>query len=312
MESYYILKQELKLIDVQFDNLSKKIMEKNIIEHSKKFLKSKCKEIYNEKIFLSSFIITAFPHVVLNNINSEIDKQLFIYSSNLINNFLILDDNFEKLLKDFIEYFNFWKKVDLKYISENMAESLFMIDDLKLKVNSEEDLTEIIKLENKLKKQMKLISGEKKIDNYQDIENLFWNKYSEDLKKDVPNHELTIYLLKNIFELLKEITPKKYQQEYFKEYNEYLDIDFLNQLIQYDVFRFSDFTKIFYYIINKLKEFQSKEDDDEFKKWEENIFKNINTEYNLYSDILPDIFKNILYRFNKIKNLKLIFSNYKK
>ena len=141
MESYYILKQELKLIDVQFDNLSKKIMEKNIIEHSKKFLKSKCKEIYNEKIFLSSFIITAFPHVVLNNINSEIDKQLFIYSSNLINNFLILDDNFEKLLKDFIEYFNFWKKVDLKYISENMAESLFMIDDLKLKVNSEEDLT---------------------------------------------------------------------------------------------------------------------------------------------------------------------------
>ena len=42
------------------------------------------------------------------------------------------------------------------------------------------------------------------------------------------------------------------------------------------------------------------------------FFKKINTDNILYSDLLPDIFKNILYRFNKIKNLKLIFSNLKK
>lgn len=312
MESYNFLKRELKLIDVQFDFLSKKITEKNIIEHSKKFLDFKCKKKYNEKIFLSSFIITAFPHIVLNDVNSEIDKQLYVYSSNLINNFLILDHNFEKILQDFIEYFNFWKKIDLKYITENVAESLFMIGEIKDKLNSEEeDLTEIINLENKLKNQMKLISGEKKIKDYQDIENLFWNKYIQDLKNEPPNHELTIYLLKNIFELLKEITPEKYKQEYFKEYNEYLDINYFNHLIKNDVFEFTDFTKIFNYIIIKLKEFQSKEDDDEFKKWEEDILKKINSNNILYSELLPDIFKNILYRFNKIKNLKLIFSNLK-
>ena len=146
MESYNFLKRELKLIDVQFDFLSKKITEKNIIEHSKKFLDFKCKKKkYNEKIFLSSFIITAFPHIVLNDVNAEIDKQLFVYSSNLINNFLILDHNFEKILQDFIEYFNFWKKIDLKYITENVAESLFMIGEIKDKLNSdEEDLTAAI------------------------------------------------------------------------------------------------------------------------------------------------------------------------
>ena len=312
MDSYSFLKKELKLIDVQFDYLSKKIIEKKIIEHSKKFLKYKCKEKHNPKIFLSSFIITAFPHVVLNDINSEIDKQLFVHSSNLINNFLNLNQEFELLLEKFTNYFDFWKKIDLKYISENVAESLFMINDINSKLNpEEEDLTEIINLENKLKNQMKLISGEKEINDYQDIENIFWNRYIEDLKKEPPEHELTIYLLKSIFELLKEITPEKYKEEYFKEYNEYLDIKFLNHLIKNDAFIFTDFTNIFYYIINKLKEFQSKEDDDGFKNWEEDILKKINTDNILYSELLPDIFKNILYRFNKIKNLKLIYSNLK-
>ena len=312
MESYNILIRDLKLIDVKFNYLSKKVNDKYIIEHSIKFLNYKCKKKYNEKIFLSSFIITAFPHVVLNDINSEIDKKLFVCSSNLINNFLNLNEEFENLLEEFVLYLEFWKKVDLKYISENVAESLFMINNIKSKMNSEkEDLTELEKLENKLKKHMKIISGENEIHNYQDIENLFWNKYTIDLKKEPPVHELTVYLLKCIFDLLREITPEKYKPEYFKEYDEYLDIDFLNQLIKNEAFIFTDFIKIFYYIINKLKEFQSKEDDEEFKKWEENILEKINNTNILYSEILPDIFKKILYRFNKIKNLKLIFSNLK-
>jgi hypothetical protein len=311
MESYNILKKELKLIDVEFNYLSKKIIEKNIIEHGKKFLNYKCKKKYNEKIFLSSFIITAFPHVVLNNINSEIDKQLFVHSSDLINNFLNLNNNFENILEKFVNYFEFWKKIDLKYISENVSESLFMINDIKDKLNEEEDLKIVSELEHKIKKQMKLISGESNINNYEDVENLFWNKYIKDLEHEPPNHELTIYLLKNIFDLLKEITPEKFKEEYFKEYNEYLDIDYLKHLIKNDVFEFNDFFKIFNYIINKLKEFQSKEDDEEFKKWEEDVFKKINVDNISYSEILPDIFKKILYRFNKIKNLKLIFSNLK-
>ena len=244
MDSYNILKKELKLIDIQFDYLSKKISEKNIIEHSKKFLNYKCNKQFNEKIFLSSFIITAFPHIVLNDINTDIDKKLYVHSSNLINIFLNLDNNFENLLEKFSLYFEFWKKIDLKYISENVAESLFMINNIKSKMDPEEDLTEIINLENKLKNQMKLISSNKSINNYEDIENLFWNKYKEDLELEKPVHELTIYLLKNIFELLKEITPKKYQEQYFKEYDEYLDIEYLNQLIKNDVFVFTDFLQI--------------------------------------------------------------------
>jgi hypothetical protein len=312
MDSYIILKNELKLIDVKFYYLSKKITEKKIIEHGNKFLEYKCTKKYNTKIFLSSFMITAFPHVVLNNVNYEIDKQLFVHSSNLINNFLNLNQEFELLLEKFTNYFDFWKKIDLKYISENVSESLFMINDIKSKMGEDKNKEDLEKLETKLKNQMKIISGDKNINDYKDIENLFWNQYEIDLKKEPPEHKLTIHLLKNIFELLREITPKKYQESYFKEYDEFLDIQYFQHLINNNVFDFNDFKQIFNYIVKKLKEFQSKEDDEEFKNWEENIYIKINNSENInYTDLLPDILKNILYRFNKIKNLKLIFSNLK-
>ena len=308
MESYKFLKKELKLIDVKYDYLTNKVMDKNIIEHTRKFLEFQCNEKYNSKIFLSSFVITAFPHVVLNNINSEIDKNLFVYSSDLINNFLNLDEKFENQLKSFIKYFNFWKKVDIKYISENVAESLYMFDEINKKLNDDDDIQELKKLQDKIKNQMKIISGNKNISDYNDVEDIFWNKYKIDLKFEKPNHELTYYLLKNIFDLLCEITPKKKKEIYFKEYEEIIDLKYIKQLIDNDAFIFSDFKNIFNYILSKIKEFQSKEDDELYLDWENNILENINSN-NSYSELLPEIFKKILYRFNKIKNLKLIYLN---
>ena len=54
MDSYLFLKKELKLIDVQFDYLSKKIIEKKIIEHSKNMLFFVFPIIYSQSIYVIS------------------------------------------------------------------------------------------------------------------------------------------------------------------------------------------------------------------------------------------------------------------
>ena len=89
MDSYTVIKNKVKLIDSNFDQISKIIRTKLVINHTKNFLEYYFKEKeFNPRKFLSAFIIVAFPHVVLNNINEEIDKNLYSKASNVINSFL--------------------------------------------------------------------------------------------------------------------------------------------------------------------------------------------------------------------------------
>ena len=76
MDSYTIIKDSVKLIDSNFNEITEIIRKKEIINHTNIFLQYYFnKQKYNSRKFLSGFIIVAFPHVVLNNINEEIDKK---------------------------------------------------------------------------------------------------------------------------------------------------------------------------------------------------------------------------------------------
>jgi hypothetical protein len=323
MDSYTIIKDSVKLINSNFDEITKIIRKKEIINHTNNFLHTYFKDKnYNSRKFLSGFIIVAFPHVVFNNINNEIDKKLYSYAAEMINCFLEFKENNLKLLDTkifkFITYFDFWEKVDAKYISDNISESLYMINNLKKDVNKVENKykkekveivnQEINKIENNILNQCKLIFNNKNLKNYKDIEDIFWEKYKCDLENNPPNHELTIFLIKEIISILKEITPNKYKEIYFKEYDEYLDFDFLKQKIKFEAFDSEQIKLLLIYIIEKIKEFQAAEDDIDTLKWEKDLKKIIKEGY-LYSNFLPLVLRKILEKFSKIKNIKLLFSD---
>jgi hypothetical protein len=323
MESYTVIKNKVKLIDSNFDQISKIIRTKMIINHTKIFLEYYFKEKeFNPRKFLSAFIIVAFPHVVLNNINEEIDKNLYSKASDVINSFLEFNfenkDNLKKYIFEFIKYFDFWKKVDAKYIGDNMSESLYMLNNLKTDLNKIKDEEkkeehkilnqEINKIEKTVKEQCKKILNTKNLNSYQDVEDIFWNKYKLDLEQEPPNHELTKYLIKEIIDILKEITPNKFKEEYFREYNEYLDIDFLNQKINFSAFDSEQIKLLLLYIVKKIKEFQAPEDDNNTLEWEKDLIKTIQEGY-LFSEMLPSVLRIIFEKFNKIKNIKLLFSD---
>lgn len=311
MDSYNIIKKSIKVKDIEFHVLTKILQNNNIIHHTKIFLKLYNKKKYNPRIFLSSFIVFVFPEIVLNNKDSKIDADLLQKASKLINNFLEFNDNLEDSIDKYINYFLFWKKIDQKIIAENMAENLLMLDKLKKDIKGKNNLVynldnEINTMENKIKDNCKFILNDKDINNYKDLENIFWNRYKNDLLNNPPNHEITLYLLNEIIIILKEITPNKLKEKYFIEYDDILDINFIKQKIDKNILDSNQIKELFIYIINKLREFQAANDDKQLNIWENNIKKIFNNNYKL-SDLLPNILKIILEKFNKIKNIKLIF-----
>ena len=192
-----------------------------------------------------------------------------------------------------------------------MAENLLMLDKLKKDIKGKNNLVynldnEINTMENKIKDNCKFILNDKDINNYKDLENIFWNRYKNDLLNNPPNHEITLYLLNEIIIILKEITPNKLKEKYFIEYDDILDINFIKQKIDKNILDSNQIKELFIYIINKLREFQAANDDKQLNIWENNIKKIFNNNYKL-SDLLPNILKIILEKFNKIKNIKLIF-----
>ena len=99
--------------------------------------------------------------------------------------------------------------------------------------------------------------------------------------------------------LLKNLLPN--QQKFHNELDEYIDIDFLDQLIKNNVFEKENMQNLVFYIISNIKKLQSPSDDDDTEVWEKKMLSELN-EGMVYQDFLPTFFKISLDKLIKINN----------
>ena len=101
---------------------------------------------------------------------------------------------------------------------------------------------------------------------------LFMDNLKKDLSKIPPNFEGVVYLIDIIRAKLCYISPTHSKYNKIKTHiNNVLDVSYLKQLIKNNVFDNYTLLNIFNFIIEKIKEFQSQDEDEELNSWVQEI-----------------------------------------
>ena len=104
--------------------------------------------------------------------------------------------------------------------------------------------------------------------------------------------------------MLKKCIPNR--TDIHSEIDNNIDLEFIKHYLVNEIIDNSFFSKLIYYIIEKIKLFQSKSDDDNLEIFISNITKDIQKKLE-YKDILPNLFREIFKRLEKIIYTRDIF-----
>jgi hypothetical protein len=255
-----------KIIEQSYDNLTKKIIKRDVIDKIKIFI-DQYKKIYqplnplNEKIFLSLWVFSAFPDIVLDPkfFNSEelsniskIKEDLFNISVYLVdminnwsqdNNFLV---NFNKHINKYTIFFDTFIKEDKKIKIVESIESYVVIKkninkiSVSLKYNDQEKQEIIEMMHKNLIKVKKFIANQIKNFNFGNldlivdeiilIENTMIVNYVNTIEKKLNDgHYIAVLeILEDIQEFIRNMT--KIDNE--PELEEIIDPKYIIQLIK--------------------------------------------------------------------------------
>jgi len=284
------------------------------------------------KDFLGLITIYFYPDEFLINKNEELQIKEFI------DKFYFINKNYENI--DIYNYYKLQIEPDNKIIyelfksifnnnresvCENYAKIYFNLKNLVCDLSESTSKKEIESYKTHYYNLLKQIlldntdkyleSQEKKqIDNNEYInfrKTLFIDNLKKDLNKEPPDFMGVVYLIDIIRQKLCFISPTHEKYNKIKEnINNILDINYLKQLIENKVFDNSTLLNIFNFIVEKIKEFQSSEEDEELNKWVQEIKEKYldNFSNETIKTNLPILLDKII---KKVEKLELVVSNYR-
>lgn len=218
----------------------------------------------------------------------------------------IFDANRESVCENYSKiYFN------LKNLVDDLSDSTSKTEIETYKTHYYNLLKDILQdnTETYLKTQEKKQIDNNEYDNFR--KTLFMDNLKKDLNKVPPDFEGVVYLIDIIRKKLCYISPTSSKYNSIKEnINNILDIDYLKQLIKNNVFDNGTLLNIFNFIIEKIKEFQSENEDEELNKW----VQEIKTKYidNFSNDTLKTNLPILLDKIIKrVEKLELNVKNYR-
>lgn len=336
MNKYNILKTITNNYDFSFEQFCSFIQEKNVLREASLFLKELTLKL-KPQILLTIYLLNGYKKYLL---HLENDKNLIILCKTIINNInLYLQSNDRKIkqllhttITLFKNRFDSWKKKDVKsqliYYSNSFCELQDIINKTKQDVFKNEIVKIQIKLKNKiinldkdgetflLNFQKKYIE-ESKLTNELLIEKLtktmkeaFWKKLSIDLQENPPNLLQIPSILKDINFAFHTLVPNK--KEMKENIDEYLNYNFLKQLIEKKSFSNEKMFNLVEFCFNLLKDLGIPEKDIEINKliqWNNKCKQNKNLK--LY-EYLPKVLMEILNRIEEIQNRIILLQNIKK
>jgi hypothetical protein len=201
--------------------------------------------------------------------------------------------------------------LNLKNLVNDLSESTSKTEIESYKTHYYNLLKEILKnnTDSYLKTQEKTQIDNNEYDNFR--KKLFMDNLKNDLSKEPPDFSGVVYLIDIIRKKLCYISPTSSKYNSIKEkINSILDIDYLKQLVTNNVFDNSVLLNIFNFIIEKIKEFQSEDEDKELNSW----VQDIKTKYidNFSNETLKTHLPLLLDKImNKIEKLELNVTNYR-
>jgi len=268
-------------INLLFDNLTKFINKKNIINNISQLLTKYYNWLYygcnkkdfeliapqiNGKQFLVCYVIYYFPQFILNNDvadNTTVDSVLYHFASELIKSINIIKFNpaiFIKSLNKYINCFNVFKIEDSRIKLGELIDKWIDLEKTRLQVNDNDrydDKEYIIRLledqQEKTIKYIKIIDNNFNMDQLEEfyklnnlIERTMYKCYFDNLEKDILESKYVI-----LKEVLTEIKDNliNLHKKIESELNEYFDIDFIVQQLEHNVFTFENFIGLVDYCI---------------------------------------------------------------
>jgi len=266
----------LKESDESFINVSKIIRKKQVIQLARNFTKN-----YNIKSreFLALWMIYKFPHEIF---GKHIDQLLLDKVK------ILFQTKDTSLLVEIVLLFRNWKKKnnitlknELFYRYHTMGITLYNLEQsvTTAEINESKKCLKTCRkhiLENAFK-----IGGKKYVNNIKkykpvvfnlhDLEQIsekaFWDMVKE--KFNNKNYDWIYVILEHILNLFKNICPSK-----AVEFNEIIDIPFIKQQVEHDVY--TDMENLAYKLLEIVEDLQAAIHDKETKKLREQEFDLIN------------------------------------
>lgn len=132
----------------------------------------------------------------------------------------------------------------------------------------------------------------------------YWKEFGDQI--DNGDFSRLYQLLEETTKRLCDIIPNR--SDIHTEIKENIDINFIRQKIDNNIFEPSDFKSLVNYIIDKVKQFGPPVEDDNLDKWKTEYFDNISPE-TTYGNSLPKFFNEVLRRLDQIEETVSAFRN---
>ena len=322
---------------MSFDDFCKLIQKKELLIKTKLLLKEFTLTV-KPQILLTVYLLNNFNTILL---HPENDKNLLILCKTIIKNITFYikkpSSNLKLLLSKIITLFNTrftsWKNKDVQsqitYYCSSFCELQDIINTTKHEIYKQEIVKIQVKLKNKIIKldkqngesflldfQKKYLQKKKKTDQLlidkltKTMKEAFWNKLTFDLQKTPPNLNQIPSILKDINLAFHTLVPKKNKIK--ESIDEYLNYEFLQQLIDKKCFSNEKIIDLVDFCFNLLKQLGIPEKDKEINEllqWNQTMKQKKELKLQLY---LPKVFKEILNRIEEIQNRILILQKISK
>lgn len=323
------------LSSLDFDNLQKKIKNKDYITSINAFLSNLFKVYYNDKginisttrIFLSSYMMMNHIKEVSSNdtyaiklSNNAIDMIMNLETLFNVDKKITLKDynNFMNSFNRYIEFFQVWKERDSLLIVRPSINSYLNIEmTIKHLENSDEEketeekIKDLKRILKKLRTNIKIIAGEKGLsflekkqmpyfkdeEIFKDVEKVVRKAFWDVVKENFNEgkYDQMIILLNDIKTIILELVPSKKQ-----ELDEVIDTELLTQMINTGLLNDQAINTYINYIIGHIESMQQPSEDTNTRIWKENIATMIQKEEKR-SLVLCYFFENA---FNKLEKIK--------
>ena len=146
---------------------------------------------------------------------------------------------------------------------------------------------------------------------------IFLDKLENDLRGDKKNYGGVIYLIDIIRQKLCNISPVSDKFTHMKdEINNVLDISYIKQMIETEVFNKDDLVKLVGFMIKKIQEYASDMESKKIEEWSSNLLKNQEISTDNIDKFLPKLLEDIMDKLegvekDVIKYRKLIYESSK-
>ena len=273
-----------------------------IINHKSIILQNKTQ--YNETLYILSQKIATIINKIIKT--PKIDMNLYIHLIFNIDLFIYNYDLWEILdkrintYKLLIDYYN--NQLLLVQLDKNSPNYNVLLESLD---NDRHNILKHVKYMNSLSEIKYFNTHKNNIKHNKFINNeLYWININYELSKKDYDTNLIVYLLEKTKYLLKQCIPNRTDLHTIIDTN--IDSDFIKHYLDNDIIDNRFFNNVMKFIINKIKEFQARNDDNCFDLFVNCIYNDIKNNIE-YKNLLPKFFKEIFKRLETIISDRNIF-----